>query len=477
MLRLTVTKAAPGMVVAMPVMHPQIPGHVLLKPGAELDELAITRLRELGVRDLVIEYPPTAFLMRYAAPQLALEQAKLAQAVGDQLDAMTRGLHASFEFTTFLEGVRALIQRLVDDPAAAIFMHDIVDPRSPIARHSFNVGFLSLLMGLRLDGYLVASRPRISSKRAGNIENLGLGALLHDIGMLRLSPEVLQRWELGRDESDPGYQKHAGLGFQFVRGKIAPTAAAAVLHHHQRIDGTGFPKKQRGYGLPSPLRGTEIHIFARIIAVADVFDRFRDAPPAPQAPPSAAASPSPDQSPPAPVPPVRALKHTLQLVRDQKLDPIVFKALLSVVPAFSPGSILTLNSGRRCIVTAWEPSHPCEPTVCQLSAAAEEAIRAGGERLKRSSDIPLGEPIDLAGHADLRVQAIDDTDVAADLFTPRYPGEFDLRMLYPGPLSEMDLPPAPMPTLFPPPAMPQSPSPAAQPRPAPIDARRHRRAG
>lgn len=436
MLRLTVTKAAPGMVVAMPLMHPQIPGHVLLKPGAELDELAITRLRELGVREMVIEYPPTAFLMRYACPQLALEQARLAETVGRQLDAMTRGLHAPFEFTTFLEGVRALIQKLVDDPAAAIFMHDIVDPRSPIARHSFNVGFLSLLMGLRLDGYLVASRPRISPRRASNIENLGLGALLHDIGMLRLSPEVLQRWETTRDETDPGFQSHTGLGFQFVQGKIAPTAAAAVLHHHQRIDGTGFPKKQRGYGLPTPLRGAEIHIFARIIGVADVFDRFRESGPG-----SGGDG--------GPVPTVRALNRTLQMVRARKLDSVVFKALLSVVPAFSPGSIVTLSSGRRCIVTAWEPSRPCEPTVCELSTAAEEAIRAGGERLKRSGDIPLGEPIDLAERRDLTVRAIDDADVSADLFSPAYPGEFDLRMLYPSPLSEMFASLAPPP---PPPA-------------------------
>jgi HD-GYP domain-containing protein (c-di-GMP phosphodiesterase class II) len=421
MLRLTIQRAAPGMVVSMPVMHPQIPGHVLLKPGAELDDVAITRLRELGVRQLIIDYPPTAFLMRYASPGLALEQARLAQTVGAGIDALTRDLHAPFEFTAYLDGVRSLIQKLVDDPAAAIFLHDIVDPRSPIARHSFNVGFLSLLMGLRLDGYLIASRARISPRRAGNIESLGLGALLHDVGMLRLSPEVLSRWETDRNEDDPSYQKHVGLGFQFVRGKVAPTAAAAILHHHQRLDGSGFPKKQRGFGPPTALRGSEIHIFARIIGVADVFDRSRQ----PE---------TPDGD---PVPTVRALNRTLRLVRAGKLDPVVFKALLSVVPAFAPGSIVTLSDTRRCIVTAWEPSSPCRPTVCPISPEAERALRDGGERLRAACEISLGECIDLREHASLRVAHADGRDVSEDLFDPAFPGEFDLRLMYPGPLSEM----------------------------------------
>lgn len=417
MLRLSLHRAAPGMVVCMPVMHPQIPGHVLLKPGAELDSQAITRLGELGVRQVFIEYPPTSFLMRYASAAVMQEQTRLADTVGRQIDSISRGLHAAFEFTSYLDGVRGLIQKLVDDPAAAVFLHDVIDPRSPIASHSFNVGFLSLLMGLRLDGYLVANRPRISAKRAANIENLGVGGLLHDIGMLRLTPDALRRWDSTHDESDPYWQKHVTLGYQFVRGKIAPTAAAGVLHHHQRMDGSGFPKRARSYGPPSALSGREIHIFARIIAVADVFDRFRCVEPDGRR-----------------VPTVRALKKTMELVRSGKLDAVVFKSLLSVVPAFAPGSLVTLSNGRRCVVAAWEPSRPCSPMVCMLSPEAEEALRVGGERLMRSGDVPLGEPIDLQERRELCIVRAEGHDVAQDLFEPAFAGEFDLRLQYPNPM-------------------------------------------
>lgn len=431
MLRLSLHRAAPGMVICLPVMHPQIPGHVLLKPGATLDAAAIQRLGELQVRQVFIEYPPTSFLMRYASTPVLLEQTRIAEVVGRQIDSIASGMHAAFEFTSYLDGVRGLIQRLVDDPAAAVFLHDVVDPRSPIASHSFNVGFLSLLMGLRLDGYLVANRPRISAKRAANIENLGVGGLLHDIGMLRLTPDSLRRWEATHDESDPYWQKHVTLGYQFVRGKIAPTAAAGVLHHHQRMDGSGFPKRARSYGPPTALQSREIHIFARIIAVADVFDRARE--------PVSTAAVGPVTQPgehDARVPTIRALKRTMEMVRAGKLDAVVFKSLLSVVPAFAPGSIVTLSNGRRCVVAAWEPSHPCSPTVCPLSPEAEEALSVGGERLMRSGDLPLGEPIDLQERKDLRIVSAEGQDVSADLFEPAFPGEFDLRLQYPNPLIE-----------------------------------------
>ena len=81
-----------------------------------------------------------------------------------------------------------------------------------------------------------------------------------------------------RDETDEQWRKHVLVGFALVKGRLPATASAAVLHHHQRMDGSGFPERQRGFGPPTALRGEEIHIFSRIVAMADVFDRFRNPP-------------------------------------------------------------------------------------------------------------------------------------------------------------------------------------------------------
>jgi hypothetical protein len=216
---------------------------------------------------------------------------------------------------------------------------------------------------------------------------------------------------------------------------LPATASAAVLHHHQRMDGTGFPTRARGFGPPTALRGDEIHIFARIVGLADAFDRFRN-------PPQGAEVRDADRTPNnigqlhgGPVPTVRAVRQTLELVRAGKLDSVVFKALLAVVPAFPPGSIVTISDGRTCVVTGWEPTQPCAPTVSVLPKSLEEAVAETGALTIRDSD-PLGEEIDLAERRDLRIVSIDGQDVRGDHFEPLCASEFDLRLSHPPPIGD-----------------------------------------
>ncbi len=411
MLRLSIHRAASGMVLAMPVLLPEKPEHVLLKPGATLDPDAIARLIELNVRSVCIEYPPTAYLMRYCSPAIVMEQASLAARVATGVDAVAQGLHGHFDFLSYLTGVRSLIQVLIEDPAAAVFVGDIIDCGEPLAGHCFNVGVLSLLMGLRLDGYLLASRRRVGVKRAQSVENLGLGGLLHDVGMLRIDGGIAAAWARTGAEDDPLWREHVIRGYEVVKGKIPPTAAATVLHHHQRLDGSGFPQQARGMSTPAGLAGRDIHVFTRIAAVADVFDRFR----------------RPPGDPGVVVPTVRALRQTLDMVRSGKLDPVAFRALLTVCPAFPPGSVVQLNDGRSYVVTAWDPAEPCRPSVSAL--AFDDVLfpepRAGSE-----------PPIDLRERRALRVVKAEGHIVTQDLFDPLLPGEFDLHAPYPWALIE-----------------------------------------
>jgi HD-GYP domain-containing protein (c-di-GMP phosphodiesterase class II) len=415
MLRISVDNAVPRMTLALPVLHPEKPEHLLLKPGAELDMPAIEKMREMGVRRIWIRYPPTDFLLRYASPRIIAEHGRMASRLAGCFDAVATDTHADLEFTDYASTVRSFAQAILDEPNAAVFLGDILDSGAPLVAHSSNVCYLSLLMALKLDGYLISERPLIGARRAQNVENLGVGAMLHDVGMLRLAPEVVADWERTRDETDTRWQKHAALGFDTVRGKVAPTAAAAVLHHHQRMDGTGFPKRPRIMGPPRPLAGGEIHVFARIIAVADVFDRFRN----PPRPPGTEAQR---------VPTVRALRQTLAQVRAGKLDPVVFKALLAVVPAFAPGSLVELSDGTACVVVSWDPTRPCEPVV-QIVPDPEDFLRP-----RAPTDDPprLGHVIDLRNRRDVAVALAEGEHVGADSFHARNAREFDLRYQFVG---------------------------------------------
>jgi response regulator RpfG family c-di-GMP phosphodiesterase len=112
----------------------------------------------------------------------------------------------------------------------------------------------------------------VAAAAAKDVASLGVGAMFHDIGLLKVDPAALAAWEQQRDEKDPVWRQHVKLGFSLVHEHLDAAAAAVVLHHHQRFDGSGFPSRMHLSGKEIPVAGSHIHIFARIAAVADVFD-------------------------------------------------------------------------------------------------------------------------------------------------------------------------------------------------------------
>jgi HD-GYP domain-containing protein (c-di-GMP phosphodiesterase class II) len=96
------------------------------------------------------------------------------------------------------------------------------------------------------------------------LEDLGTGLFLQDIGNLALPPGLVHKE--GPFEADEWalMMQHPLLGLAFLHDDtISPAAKSVVRSHHERWDGSGYP---------SGLTGNEISLFARIAAVADVFD-------------------------------------------------------------------------------------------------------------------------------------------------------------------------------------------------------------
>src|SRR5262249_3220971 len=151
--------------------------------------------------------------------------------------------------------------------------------------------------------------------------------------------EVIEYWNRTLDETHEPWRAHVHIGYELVKDAIGPAAAAGVMHHHQKYDGSGFPWRKRLNAPDEPLAGSDIHVFARIIGVADIFDRLRN-------PPGA----SPNE---APTPVVRVLKRLQEEPYVRWIDPMVFKALLAVVPAYLPGTMVTLSNGQHAVVTEW----------------------------------------------------------------------------------------------------------------------------
>lgn len=102
---------------------------------------------------------------------------------------------------------------------------------------------------------------------ADTLHQVKLAALLHDIGILMLPPDLLENSGAFDPESYITIQHHARLGANVLEPfAFLQEASVLIAHHHERWDGSGYP-----YGI----RGAYIPLGARILAIADAFDAIR----------------------------------------------------------------------------------------------------------------------------------------------------------------------------------------------------------
>jgi hypothetical protein len=125
---------------------------------------------------------------------------------------------------------------------------------------------------------MIATEIGMRPERVGAIRYAGM---LHDVGKLGVPTSVLQKRSSLTDEEYAAVQLHPMRGLDIVREiGFLDEALAGIMHHHERIDGRGYPMG---------LAGDEIPEFARVLAVADAFDAmtsdrsYRGARPVPEA--------------------------------------------------------------------------------------------------------------------------------------------------------------------------------------------------
>lgn len=158
-----------------------------------------------------------------------------------QLASMIADLQRAREqLTAALEGVTRTVGAMIEarDPYTAGHQHRVGDLARLIGRH------------LGLD--------------ENCLEGLRIGGYLHDVGKVGVDESILNFPGLLSSEQRAQVQMHSGLGCEILSAvPFAWPIAQIANEHHERLDGSGYPQG---------LRGDEILLEARIVAVADVFD-------------------------------------------------------------------------------------------------------------------------------------------------------------------------------------------------------------
>lgn len=389
MIRISVENLEPGMVLAASIPHARHPGRALLAAGYVLEPKTIAKLREYGVKGVWINHPGFDFLDAQVASGVPESRARLYHDIKRNFTALAKQTAGAFDLQFYRELISRLIEELVKNQDHAVWAERILEEPEELFSHSANVAYLVMILGMNLRNYISHERKYIDRRLAQDLTNLGIGAMLHDVGKIKLPPELRRSHVLDHHEDEAGYRTHAEQGYQLLRGLLDSTASGVILHHHQQYDGNGFPEptsthKERH---PEPLRGRRIHVFARIVAVANVLDGMMSICDRKGQPKVAALA-------------------ALQAAEIRKMfDPVIFAAAVRTIPPFPVGTCVTLSDGREAVVVDLNAKRPCQPVV--------QVLKAGSQ-----VEDPSGERIDLVKSGAPSITHENRRPVARYLYTP-----------------------------------------------------------
>ena len=278
MTTLTAENLKPGMITAEPITTKR--GQTIAKAGERLTNQLIAKLTFYKIESVAVEDP-----ISDTKPEPKPEESKDAKApektvVSDQITYSQR-LKASPKFQKFqsdyalniaylkenfdaiISGGGAECADLMLENCESLFksnstlelfdmLSNMRNLEDPIYSHSINVALIARIIGK----WLHFSRD--------DLNTLTLAGLLHDIGKTQIPDEVLNKPGKYTEEEFQMMKSHPLLGKKLLNNKgFDSRILAATLQHHERSDGSGYP---RG------LMEDEVDDFASIIAIADVYD-------------------------------------------------------------------------------------------------------------------------------------------------------------------------------------------------------------
>lgn len=179
------------------------------------------------------------------------------------------------------------------------------------------------------------------------VREAGLSGLLHDIGKAKIPLEILNKPSSLSDDEFATVKRHPEHGFEaLLHGGVGDRVRDACLHHHERMDGCGYPHQQAGEA---------ISLMARMTAVCDVYDAITSNRPYKRG-----------------WDPADALSKMISW--KGHFDPKVLSAFIEVVGIYPTGSLVRLKSDKLAVVVDQNQQSYTRPLVrafyCTASARA-----------------------------------------------------------------------------------------------------------
>lgn len=319
-------------------------GRTLIEKGVLLDDFQIEYLKTRGVNGVyVAEGLPDADELELQLPQYTKDliekhkvpdrpKVQLSESVRKQLGEGVQKLFADPLAENFTENAVGMAEQLMDniltDDAVAIDLGMLKVSDDYTFRHSVDVSAMAVIiaksMGLSKD----------------ELREVAIAGLLHDVGKAKIPAEILNKPGKLSEEEFGFMKQHSLFGYKLLKekGKYSESILLGILQHHEKLNGKGYPM-----GVP----GAQIHKYARIIAVADVFDALVN-----------------KRVYKEPFPKGQALEMVISMTQELDID-IMMHFLRSVI-LYPVDSIVPLSNGEMAKVVENIPNYPMRPIVVGL---------------------------------------------------------------------------------------------------------------
>ncbi len=240
-------------------------GRVLLQKGVKLSASLLTRIKNLGFQTVYIndEYSDNE-VEDIVSPQVREKGLRIVKETFEKFQSYSEAKNCDFtkrrlqgESESSIQSIKDIGNSIVDDITnAKKIMINLVDIKSLdnyTYQHSVNVTILALVLGVEL------------GLNKNELRDLSIGALLHDLGKVFIPKEILLKKDKLTTDELKVVQQHPIKGYEYLKGRrdISALSKIIIMQHHERLDGSGYPDKKAN---------KDIHKFAKIVAIADVYD-------------------------------------------------------------------------------------------------------------------------------------------------------------------------------------------------------------
>lgn len=235
------------------------------------------------------------------------------------------------------QATRPMIESMVANPDAMIWLVRMKSRDDYILKHALCVSVWVVAFGRQL------GLPK------QNLTELSIAGMLADIGKLWIDEKILDKPAPLTHEERTEVRKHVELGLQELdkasKTQLNPVIRSAILYHHERHSGQGYPEQRYGGSIP---------LYAKLVGIADYYDAVTS-----------------DRSYAKAISSGEALK-ALYESRDVEFQAELVEEFIQAIGIYPAGSVVELSDGTTAIVVAAGRSHRLHPKVIKILDAKQD---------------------------------------------------------------------------------------------------------